>query len=435
MPLARKITQNLIWRGFYMISLFVVNILMARILGAEESGQFYLLLNDLAFYILVSGICLESALTYFASNEKISEGKLVFIGSIWPLLSGIIFILAAPRFFCDYEQGFYCMLTILPYAAYVVSVLLTSYYSSLYYAAQDFRKPNIILGAVNGIFIAFLVFLLYNSNLSLRSSSLAIAGYLFSILLQGLLLYLSFLFRKPTTSFTIPSGKEFKMIFRYISLVLLTNLVFFLVYRVDYWILDYYHNDHELGNYIQVSKLGQVFMTIPVLMAAVIFPVTARGEIPNLENRLPVFGRLLFSFYFVSLLILAAVGKILFPFLYGESFDLMYSAFLWLSPGILALALQALLTAYYAGRDKVKYNLYGALLALTVIVIADLILIPVFGANGAAMGSSLGYIVYAIFMFTVYKKDTGIAYPEFLLVRKNDFQWLKDELSGKSNRK
>ncbi len=431
MPLARKITQNLIWRGFYMISLFVVNILMARILGAEESGQFYLLLNDLALYILVTGVCLESALTYFASKEKISESKLVFIGSIWPLLSGIIFIIAAPRFFCEYLKGFNCMLTILPFAAYVVSVLLNTYYSALYYAAQDFRKPNIILGTVNGIFIVFLVFLLFNPNLSLRASSFAIAGYLFSILLQGLLLYLSFLFKKPSNSFTIPTGKEFKMIFRYISLVLLTNLVFFLVYRVDYWILDYYHNDHEVGNYIQVSKLGQVFMTIPVLMAAVIFPLTAKGEIPNLENRLPVFGRLLFSFYFVSLLILAAVGKVLFPFLYGESYALMYSAFLWLSPGILALALQALLTAYYAGRDKVKYNLYGALLALTVIVIADLILIPAFGANGAAMGSSLGYLVYAIFMFTVYKKDTGIAYPEFLLVRKNDFQWLKDELSGK----
>src|SRR6185436_17748134 len=114
MPLARKITQNLIWRGFYMISLFVVNLLMARILGAEESGQFYLLLNDLALFILISGICLESALTYFTSNKKISEGKLVFISSIWSLLSGLVFIIAAPRFFCEYQEGWNCTLSVLP---------------------------------------------------------------------------------------------------------------------------------------------------------------------------------------------------------------------------------------------------------------------------------------------------------------------------------
>ena len=144
---------------------------------------------------------------------------------------------------------------------------------------------------------------------------------------------------------------------------------------------------------------------------------------------------MLFSIYFLSLLLLALFGKFLFPYIYGESYDRMYSPMLWLSPGILALALQALLTAYYAGRDKVKYNLFGALLALIVIVIADFILIPPYAADGAAMGSSLGYLAYAIFMFVNYKKDTGIAYPEFLLVRKNDFQWLKDELSGKQSSK
>ncbi len=430
MPLARKITQNLIWRGFYMISLFVVNLLMARILGAEESGQFYLLLNDLALFILISGICLESALTYFASNSKINEGKLVFISSIWPLLSGLIFILAAPRFFCEYLEGWNCMVSVLPFAAYIVSNLLISYYSAIYYAEQDFRKPNIILSLVNVIFITFLIFLLYNPDF--RSNTLAIAGFLFSTLLQGLLLYLSFLFKKPGTNFTLPSAADFKLIFRYVSLVLLTNIVFFLVYRVDYWILDYYHNDHELGNYIQVSKLGQVFMTIPVLVAAVIFPVTARGEIRGIERKIPVIARLLFNLYLFSLILLAVFGKFLFPFIYGESYDIMYSAMLWLSPGILALALQALLTAYYAGRDKVKYNLYGALFALVVIVVADLILIPPYAADGAAMGSSLGYITYAVFMFTIYKKDTGIAYPEFLMVKKKDFQWLKDELSGRT---
>ena len=429
MPLARKITQNLIWRGFYMISLFVVNLLMARILGAEESGQFYLLLNDLALFILISGICLESALTYFASNKKISDGKLVFISSIWPLLSGIVFIIGAPRFFCGYLEGWNCMLSVLPFAAYVVSILLISYYSAIYYAEQDFRKPNIILGLVNLLFIAFLVFLLYNPDF--RSNTLAIAAFLFSTLLQGLLLYLSFLFKKPGTNFTLPSMADLKLIFRYVSLVLLTNIVFFLVYRVDYWILDYYHNDHELGNYIQVSKLGQVFMTIPVLAAAVIFPVTARGEISGIEKKIPVIARLLFTVYFLSLLLLALFGKFLFPYIYGESYDRMYSPMLWLSPGILALALQALLTAYYAGRDKVKYNLYGALLALVVLVVSDFILVPPYAADGAAMGSSLGYLTYAIFMFINYKKDTGIAYPEFLLVRKKDFQWLKDELSGR----
>ena len=62
MGLAKKIGENVFWRGLYLASLFLINLLMARILGAGESGQFFLLINKLALIILVISFCLEAAI-------------------------------------------------------------------------------------------------------------------------------------------------------------------------------------------------------------------------------------------------------------------------------------------------------------------------------------------------------------------------------------
>jgi O-antigen/teichoic acid export membrane protein len=86
----------------------------------------------------------------------------------------------------------------------------------------------------------------------------------------------------------------------------------------------------------------------------------------------------------------------------------MYSAFLLLIPGILAISGLYPYTAYYAGEDRIRVNIIGSFFAFTFILLADYLFIPKYGINGAALISSIGYFIYYCYVFLVFKKETRI---------------------------
>ena len=84
-----------------------------------------------------------------------------------------------------------------------------------------------------------------------------------------------------------PERHLFKQIIRYSLTALGANAVFFLVYRIDYLFVNYSPvcSAADLGNYIQVSKLGQMMLVVPQIIASVVFPRTASGIEPESLNK------------------------------------------------------------------------------------------------------------------------------------------------------
>ncbi|MEJ7681191.1 MAG: oligosaccharide flippase family protein [Segetibacter sp.] len=75
----------------------------------------------------------------------------------------------------------------------------------------------------------------------------------------------------------MPAFINIRLLIRYALVALAANVIFFLVYRVDYWFVKKYCTLQELGNYIQVSKLGQMLLIIPTIISSVVLPQTAGG--------------------------------------------------------------------------------------------------------------------------------------------------------------
>ena len=189
----------------------------------------------------------------------------------------------------------------------------------------------------------------------------------------------------------------------------------------------------DLGNYVQASKLVQLFITIPVLAASVIFPSTVVGERTRTQENLAKACRILFTGFLVLLFILVLIGKFLFPWLYGNSFNDMYTPFVAMIPGILAISLQSLIAAWFAGTNQVKYNIYGALIALVIILLLDVLLIPYYGIIGAAIASSVAYISYFLYQYFIFTRQSNHSIKDFIVLNKGDIQWAK-ELFTKNNR-
>jgi O-antigen/teichoic acid export membrane protein len=156
--------------------------------------------------------------------------------------------------------------------------------------------------------------------------------------------------------------------------------------------------------------------------------MTAGGQQFNISSILTRLSRCVFLCYLILCGLLAITGKWLFPVVFGASFAEMYQPFLLLIPGILALSGIFTLTAYFAGKNMIRTNIKGSVMALAVIFIGDIIFIPLYGINAAALVSSIGYIVYQVYVIVIFNREYKTTVADFFVFRFNDLKVMTNNL-------
>ncbi len=251
--------------------------------------------------------------------------------------------------------------------------------------------------------------------------------YFLTFLIQGLLLIAAVLYSYAVKGAQLILSKaEFQKVLRYSMVAFAGNIIFFLVYRVDYFFVRYYCSAADLGNYIQVSKLGQMVILLPSIMASAVFPLVAGGQKEEVNRGLKLLSRISLLVIGFFCVMVALTGNWLFTFVFGKSFDRMFLPYLLLIPGVLSLSSLYPLAAYYSGKNKLMVNITGSLIALLFIVIADFIFIPRFGISAAALISSIGYIMYHSYVLIVFRQEYKTSVAGFFMIKKSDFIWLKN---------
>jgi len=418
----------MLWRGLYYASAFIINILIARHFQASVSGAIYYISSIYALVLLVSSLSLESGIIYFAAKKEIPVARLFNFSICWSLLIGLVTFLVVYFFLGDAYPGISQNLLLVSSVTFIFGNLMITYCSGFFYAHNNFMVPNCI-NIVSSI--ALIILIPYNG----RSVIPAITDenyfyiYFASFFLQGICMAVAAKIKYIQAGFfQFLSLAGFKLLFRYCALAFMGNIIFFLLYRVDYFFVEKYCDAAMLGNYIQVSKLVHLFFILPTILASAVFPITAGGQKENIHELLTLLSRTIFFIYVLACLLLCLIGKWLFPFVFGESFAGMYQPFLWLVPGILALSGIFTLTAYFAGKDRIKVNITGSVYALIVILTGDIIFIPKYGINAAACVSSMGYIVYQVYIISTFKKEYRCSVADFFIFRISDFKKIKNSL-------
>ncbi|MET0300603.1 MAG: hypothetical protein ABW036_12605, partial [Flavitalea sp.] len=378
--------QGIFWRGLNYLTVFMVTIVIARLFKAGNSGEINYLINNLALLILITTFSLESSTTYFSAKEEISQPVLISTSLLMVLFCMIISAVAT-KFFLRPGESF----AWIPAILYCGGIALMNYFTGLFSSHYNYIVPNLVSVVVNLLIV--IVTMIWPAELVADNASLFIKVYFASFLVTGSVLSVLYM-RKYGGGFRLASAGELKKLFGYAGFALLTNLIFFLVYRVDYWFVNRNCTPEQLGNYIQVSKLVQIFLLVPGVLAGVIFTTTARETAHEHLRNTQLLSRLLLTAYVSVLLVLSVFGKWLFPFVYGESFGLMYVPFLLLIPGIITLSTLSLVAAFNAGKGRISLNLAGAVFALVIIITGNMMFSARFGIYAAAVISSTGYTAY-----------------------------------------
>ena len=237
MQFRKLIVQSIIWRGSYFFTVLLLNIFLSRYFQASGTGFIYYISNYFSFILLLGSVCLETGMTYYGSQGSISYQKLSVFSVTWSVLvCSLVFIFLytsyhEPSSMVSKDRFLFFSFT------YISGIMLTTYFSALFYARQDFITPNLILAGTNAVLIlTFLVSMWLKATGVIEKQFLDY--YFFNFLLQGVLICCAFIYKTRHGPFSLPYASELRRIFSYSLFALSSNLVFFLLYRIDYWFIN-----------------------------------------------------------------------------------------------------------------------------------------------------------------------------------------------------
>lgn len=403
-----------------------MHIFLSRYFEAGNAGWIFYLCNNFSFILIVAGLTIESAINYYSSKKAVDDSALAWFSIAWSFMVSVVIFIGFWLYLQKYNNiNFITRSQYLYYAvSYIAGIQLTNIFTVLFYANRNFFLPNFLMVLLNIVIIILIPKQVGTQNTDV---SLFTNLYFAYFVVNGFVLAAAFIHSKKSwKNVSLPSFVNIKLIIRYALMALAANVIFFLVYRVDYWFVKRYCTMEELGNYIQISKLAQMLLIIPSIISSVVFPHTAGGmQRTEIRENILRIGRITSMLYVVLFVLMLVSGYWMFPLVFGNSYKLMYVPFLLLLPGIWALSNLYILSAYYGGINKVKVNIQGAFIALIVILTGDFLLIPKGGIIAAAMVSTLGYLVNFLYSFLILKSEQTVSIFQYFNINKDDIRWLK----------
>jgi O-antigen/teichoic acid export membrane protein len=182
----------------------------------------------------------------------------------------------------------------------------------------------------------------------------------------------------------------------------LGNMANILNYRLDHLIIGVLSGPGLVGIYSVATKAAEVFRFLPGSVRYVIEPI--------LSELSPRESRSLTNRWIVTLVcgnaIVVAIAFVIGPYLLPIAFD-EWSVesvlpFQILLIGILAVGANGAVSAFNLSSGRPEFNAYPVIGGLVVTVIADVILIPLWGVRGAAWASTLSYSTSAALLLGRY---------------------------------
>ena len=178
-----------------------------------------------------------------------------------------------------------------------------------------------------------------------------------------------------------------------------------------------------MGHYTLATSLAEkVWMLEGTVMQAVLPDVisSTRERATALVART---ARSLLLFAGTFSLLLAIAAPWLVPALYGQQFQPAVPLIVLLLPGVTLLSVGRVFSSYYSGQLG-RPQVVSAVAIVTALASAGLyaVLVPSYGAFGAAIGSSLSYSLPLLIYIVLIPRDTSVPARELLVFGRPDVE-------------
>ena len=189
---------------------------------------------------------------------------------------------------------------------------------------------------------------------------------------------------------------------------LIFSSVFAMVYlKLDQVMLGQMTSMEEVGQYAIAARLSEVWVFVPTALVASAYPAIARlyqDKSPNYQKRLQQSNDILFGLSLSLAIVVQLFGTWLITLIFGDKYAdaaVILQIHIWSSVFIF---MRTLASRWLILEDLVKFSLYSHIAGAFVNVAFNYLLIPEFGAIGAAYATLISYASAGWLIFYVNRK-------------------------------
>ena len=409
------------------ISAMVVNALLARQLSPEDFGAYFIAISVVAIGATIGVLGVDAAaVRLIASRYEVSDHEdraayvalILMVALVGACAAALVFLYSSPAIAEAFGAGVLRRLS----AALAVWIVLSSLQrvmTEVFRGFHDIRTATLLAGVGTkggGILTGFLmpigvIALVLADRISFgavlfvaaSASGVVVAVGLVKLVIRGAL---------PWQAFRRIGWHRLGALGGISLPILGSSILVGLRMQSDIWILGALGEPHAVAQYGAALRLVTLVVTPLLVLNAVVPPIVARfhrgGEMRRLEATLRAAATLVSVPSLVALGVLASWGGPMLGLVYGGFYRGAASVLLILCVGqaVNVFAGSCGMTLIYT--DYQTAYMMITLVSTLVVVVIGVALVPVHGAVGMAVASSLGLIVQNGLAVAVARRGLGI---------------------------
>lgn len=398
--------------GISLIS-FALLLIYSNYLGAEGLGSIGLIVLSITIVLLLSNL-VNTSIVYYASRH--STGNLFFISYIWSAISvGLMYLINQlyPIFPQEFATDIY-YLSLLQSSIVVHLNVLVGKEKIKHYNIYSFLQALLTLAFVCSFFFI--------------KKMIEVQAFIYSLYLAyGIVLLTSSFNVIPfVNKFNITEfPRVFKDAISYGFFVQSANIFQLLNYRISYFILDLFSGRASLGIYSAGVQLSEALLIPGKSISTVQYArISAKKDEAYAQRISILFMKLSMLLTGMGTIILVLLPSSFLTWLLGDSFTNIKSTIFAMSLGIVALSAEMILSHYFSGTGRQQKNSISSLIGLILTLLFAYLLIPSYGAVGAAITSSIAFTGMLIYLVILMSNHKGMSFKLFLPQR-NDWKLIK----------
>lgn len=399
---------------------FLSEVMLARMLGAEQRGVFALavLIPNTAFTFCMLG--LATSHNVYASKHPEKRGAIAFQSFAVAGLMGV-FMLAFYGYLLLQRPGWFGRFEVVGtfnhlLASFIVVLqLLATYLQAGVLGANRIQVVNVgtlVRSLTKLCLIGCLVGLLgmgVTGGIAAQLGCLAVLAVYMSVATA----------RQVPVKTWRPDSAFVKKTLAFGLKDHVGSLGFYISTRVDGYMVAYLlpNSDRAMGHYAMAVAFSLIVWLLPNSLQTVFLPhLSATKEDPIAiaakTGRLVAVGLL-------PILLLCALGSPLIPVLVGQDYTESVAPFALLLPGLFLFGAVRPHNAYLLYIEKPIYTAIASPIIALINIVLNLVLIPRVGISGAALATSISYGVLGLIQIGCFKYETKVPWST-LIVRPSD---------------
>ena len=199
----------------------------------------------------------------------------------------------------------------------------------------------------------------------------------------------------------------------------------FLNFRIDQILMGLLTTEAALGIYAVAVNASEVLLYLPAATATALLPAASRVDASRRGRQTLQAFRSAALVTTGAVVIAAILGPLLLPVVFGAAFTGSVGPFLWLLPGALGFVAMVVFSNSLMASRSPGLSSFGPVVSLVVGVGLDLVLIPRFGATGAAAAASTAFLAGGAVALAAYAHRNPFAWRALLLPRRDDLEVLR----------